>query len=56
MTCPGEGFQGKDCKCYCKGNPIRECDDNNEEVNDSKFQVVKDFSLSGDSSIAGVTT
>ncbi|XP_071093479.1 zinc metalloproteinase nas-13-like isoform X1 [Haliotis cracherodii] len=21
-TCPGEGFQGKDCKCYCPG-PVR---------------------------------
>ena len=25
-TCPQNGFQGKDCKCYCKGNPIKECD------------------------------
>lgn len=24
-TCPGEGFVGKDCKCYCPGNPIQEC-------------------------------
>ena len=20
VSCPGEGFRGKDCKCYCKGN------------------------------------
>ena len=26
FPCPGEGFRGKDCKCYCKGNPIKECD------------------------------
>ena len=31
-TCPGEGFVGKDCKCWCKGttnpwvDPVIECD------------------------------
>ena len=31
-TCPGEGFVGKDCKCWCKGTadprnkPVVECD------------------------------
>ncbi|GFR92648.1 metalloendopeptidase [Elysia marginata] len=25
-TCPGEGFLGKDCKCWCPGSPIRQCD------------------------------
>ncbi len=25
-TCPGEGFVGKDCKCWCSGNPVRVCD------------------------------
>ena len=39
VTCPGEGFQGKDCKCYCKGNPIQECANDSQEVDDSKCQV-----------------
>merc|ERR1712150_89642 len=26
MTCPGEGFVGKDCKCWCPGNPYKLCD------------------------------
>ncbi len=21
LTCPEDGFLGKDCKCYCKGEP-----------------------------------
>ena len=25
-TCPGEGFVGKDCKCWCPGNPVTVCD------------------------------
>ncbi|RUS77049.1 hypothetical protein EGW08_015186 [Elysia chlorotica] len=25
IKCPGEGFVGKDCKCWCPGNPITEC-------------------------------
>ena len=25
IRCPGEGFVGKDCKCYCPGNPIQLC-------------------------------
>ena len=37
VTCPGEGFQGKDCKCYCKGNPIQECANDSQEVDDSKL-------------------
>ena len=28
--CPGNGFRGKDCKCYCRGNPIVECGDDTE--------------------------
>lgn len=23
--CPGEGFVGKNCKCFCPGNPIKQC-------------------------------
>ena len=23
--CPGEGFVGKDCTCWCPGNPVRPC-------------------------------
>ena len=26
-TCPGEGFVGKDCRCYCPGKPIKLCSD-----------------------------
>ena len=35
-TCPPEGFQGKDCECWCKGNPIRLCSSiaNNMNVDD----------------------
>ena len=25
ITCPGEGFVGKDCKCWCPGNPVQPC-------------------------------
>ncbi|GFS23801.1 low choriolytic enzyme-like [Elysia marginata] len=26
-VCPDEGFVGKDCKCYCPGDPVRLCRD-----------------------------
>jgi len=26
QTCPGEGYLGSDCKCWCPGNPIVACD------------------------------
>lgn len=26
ITCPGDGFVGKDCKCWCEGSPVRLCD------------------------------
>ena len=37
VSCPGEGFRGKDCKCYCRGNPIKECDtsEENEDTGES---------------------
>ncbi|GFO03134.1 metalloendopeptidase [Plakobranchus ocellatus] len=25
IKCPGEGFVGKDCICYCPGNPVQKC-------------------------------
>ena len=25
-SCPGEGFLGKDCKCWCPGSPVQYCD------------------------------
>ncbi|GFR70194.1 metalloendopeptidase [Elysia marginata] len=25
IVCPGEGFVGKDCQCYCPGNPVQLC-------------------------------
>lgn len=37
VQCPGEGFQAKDCKCYCpsgdRDNPLRECDDTDVVTN-----------------------
>ena len=32
-TCPPEGFQGKDCECWCKGNPIRLCSSITKNIN-----------------------
>ena len=26
LSCPGEGFVGKDCTCWCPGNPVKACD------------------------------
>lgn len=26
ITCPRDSYLGKDCKCYCKGTPVRVCD------------------------------
>ena len=23
--CPGEGYVGKDCQCWCPGNPVKKC-------------------------------
>merc|ERR1719239_235139 len=25
VVCPSGSYKGKDCKCYCKGSPVREC-------------------------------
>ena len=25
ITCPGDGFLGKDCTCWCPGSPVLEC-------------------------------
>lgn len=25
IRCPGEGFVGKDCQCWCPGNPVQRC-------------------------------
>ncbi|XP_041349464.1 zinc metalloproteinase nas-13-like [Gigantopelta aegis] len=30
MNCDGEGFVGKDCKCWCPGNPVKYCDGGGE--------------------------
>ena len=36
-TCPSEGFQGKDCKCWCKGNPLKECNETKMNIIDNVF-------------------
>ena len=32
-ACPPEGFQGEDCKCWCKGNPVRQCNNQANYIN-----------------------
>ncbi|KAH9498106.1 Blastula protease 10 [Bulinus truncatus] len=27
VKCPGQGFLGKDCKCWCPGQPVQQCDE-----------------------------
>lgn len=31
-TCPGVGFLGQDCRCYCPGNPVQVCSDDDNSV------------------------
>lgn len=32
IPCPREGFVGKDCKCWCPGNPVKMCDGTESKI------------------------
>ncbi|KAH9498113.1 hypothetical protein Btru_008292 [Bulinus truncatus] len=37
VQCPDHGFVGKDCKCWCQGDPVRLCDHMYEKLFDLLF-------------------
>ncbi|KAK6960979.1 zinc metalloproteinase nas-13-like isoform X1 [Biomphalaria glabrata] len=47
MKCPGIGFLGKDCRCYCPGSPVQLCSTSGNSVCEDIGPICEDLKKKG---------